>query len=436
MKNICLYFRVHQPSFLKSFRFFNIGSDETYFDDIAISTNMQKLANKCYLPANKILTDQIKKTDGKFKVAFSISGVTIDQFEKYTPSVLESFKELAETGCVEFLAQSFSNSLASLGARSEFEFQIARQLKKYDQHFNKKPKAFVNTELIYSNEIGKAVSDLGFNTILTEGADHILGYRSPNYLYTNPSAPKQKVLMRNYKLSDDIAYRFSKKDWHSWPLTAEKYCSWITALPKDENFVNIFMDYETFGEHHWIESGIFDFLAALGETALNTGKLGFATPSEIAKNNKAADSVNIPHPISWSDEERDLTAWLGNELQRDTFNLLYKLAPTVAKINEHEITNEYLHLQSADHFYYMSTKMFSQGAYRAQTTPYDSPYTAYINYMNVLNDFIIKIGYKENKNALINELNDTIEERNRLITVLEKDIDFLQRKLSKKRIKR
>lgn len=428
MKSINLCFEVHQPFRLRDYKFFKIGSHEEYFDDFLNSSIIKKVANKCYLPANKILLEQIKRFKGKFKVAFAISGSAIEQFELFAPEVLESFKELANTGCVEFIAETHSHNLASLSSKKEFEKEVKNHIKKYERHFDYTPKVFRNTELIYSNEIGKMVYDLGFKTILTEGADNILSYKSPNYVYSNPSAKGQKILMRNYKLSDDISFRFSNRDWSCWPLTSEKYKQWIENIPKEEKFVNIFMDYETFGEHQRKESGIFDFLAVLPKVFLFDPNFEFVTPSEIAQKNKPVEDINVFYPISWVDEERDLTAWLGNALQKSAFELLYKLSDSVNKLDDYEISREFSYLQSSDHFYYMNTKIYSDGKNHNSFNPYDSPYTAYINYMNVLNDFIIKIGYQENKNATIIDLTDTIKQQEQLISVLEKDIYLLKRR--------
>src|ERR1017187_596466 len=283
MKNICFYFQVHQPFRLKTFRFFDIGNGKTYFDEQSNSAIMRKVADKCYLPANALLLDLIKKHGQRFKVSFSISGMALDQFEKYAPEVLESFQRLAATGCVEFLAETNSHSLAVLKSENEFVNQVHEHAAKIKKFFGQSPVVFRNTELVYSNSIGKTVSKMGFKGMLAEGADHILHWRSPNFLYYNPAEPKLKLLLKNYRLSDDIAFRFSQNNWNGYPLTAEKYVHWLNQLPQQDEIVNLFMDYETFGEHQWKETGIFNFLKALPQQVFSQGKYRFITPSEAVE---------------------------------------------------------------------------------------------------------------------------------------------------------
>lgn len=388
-KSICLYFQVHQPTRLRLYRFFDIGKDSHYYDAFNNRTILNRIAQKCYLPMNEILLEEIKKHKGAFKVAFSISGSALEQFDRYAPEVLESFKKLAATGCVEFLCETYNHSLAALGSAQEFAHQVNKHKKAIKEYFGVTPTAFRNTELIYSDSIGTQVYELGFKTILTEGARHIMGWKSPNYVYNNDFQEDQKVLLRNYGLSDDIAFRFSNRSWDQWPVTAEKYAGWLRE--SEGEVVNLFMDYETFGEHQSAECGILDFMKALPGQILSSGDMQFATPSEVAANRKSVGDISVPQPISWADEERDVTAWLGNELQQDAFNKLYGLEEKLAILNDEVLWADYGHLQESDHFYYMCTKFFSDGEVHQRFNPYDTPYEAFINYMNVLSDFILRV---------------------------------------------
>lgn len=391
MKSICFYFQVHQPYRLKIYRFFNMGHDHYYYNDFENSHIMSRIAQKCYLPMNELLLKLFKKHGKAFKVAFSITGHAIEQFEAYAPEVLESFQKLAQTGNVEFLAETYAHSLASLKSRKEFERQVKMHSQMIERLFGIRPTTFRNTELIYSDEIGEMVYDLGYNIMLTEGAKHVLGWKSPNYMYCNARNPKLKLLLKNHVLSDDIAFRFSNHSWSAWPLTAEKYTDWLLNLDEKEEVINLFMDYETFGEHQWRESGIFDFMAALPGKILATGKFKFATPSELEQELQPISAIHVPYPISWADEERDLTAWLGNEMQDEAFHKLYDLEPKLEGCTDQEILTDWYRLQNSDHFYYMCTKWFSDGAVHKYFNPYNSPYEAFINYMNVLSDFYIRV---------------------------------------------
>lgn len=393
MKTICIYFQVHQPLRLKKYRFFNMGKDHAYLDDYTNRMITQKVARNCYLPMNGLLLDLIRKFGKKFKVAFSISGIAIEQFRMYAPEVLDSFQQLARTGSVEFLAETYSHSLASLIDQNEFIAQVKQHCKVIESEFGVKPKAFRNTELIYSDEIGQTVASMGFRTMLTEGAKHILGWKSPNYLYANALNQKLHLLLRNFKLSDDIAFRFSDRSWNEWPLTADKYVSWLSNPDVPGEMINLFMDYETFGEHQKAESGIFDFMRYFPQKALEAGLL-FATPSEVSKKFQPVGVLYSPYPISWADEERDITAWLGNDLQNEAFSKLYALKDKIHAINHQDYYHVWDFMQESDHFYYMATKWFSDGDVHSYFNPYDSPYEAFINYMNVLSDFEIEVGKK------------------------------------------
>jgi alpha-amylase len=350
---------------------------------------MRRVAQKCYLPMNKILLDAIKAHKGSFKVTFSITGTALDQFARYAPEVIDSFKALADTGCVEFLAETYYHSLASLASEAEFRHQVLKHKAAIEHYFGVSPKAFRNTELIYSDAIGYQVYDMGFKTMLTEGAKHIMGWRSPDFVYSCDAQPRLKLLLRNYSLSDDIAFRFSDRNWNEWPLTCDKFLSWMKA--SDGDILNLFMDYETFGEHQSEESGIFEFMKQLPDTVLADGGFSFVTPSTAATKLRAVGPLSVPEAISWADEERDVSAWLGNELQQDAFNKLYAQTEKLSILNDATLWEEFGRLQESDHLYYMCTKFFSDGEVHQRFNPYDTPYEAFINYMNVLSDFIIRV---------------------------------------------
>lgn len=402
MRSICFYFQVHQPYRLRQYRFFDIGKNHQYYDDYQNSYLMRRIADKCYLPMNQLLLDLIEKYGSEFKVSFSISGTALDQFKEYSPEVIDSFKRLADTGSVEFLAETYAHSLSALKSKDEFAKQIKHQSSMIEEMFGKKAKVFRNTELIYSDEIGEVVSQLGYEAMLTEGAKHILGWRSPNFVYNNPINPKLKLLLKNYQLSDDIAFRFSQRSWDGWPLTAEKFVDWLNNIDQNQEVVNLFMDYETFGEHQWVETGIFDFMRALPEKVFGMSNYTFKTPSEVIESHQTVGSVHVPNPISWADEERDLTAWLGNELQDEAFDKLYSLENKINHIDNPQLIKDWEMLQTSDHFYYMCTKWFSDGDVHKYFNPYGSPYESFINYMNVLSDFIIRVNY-EYENVVLNK---------------------------------
>lgn len=388
-RTLCLYFQVHQPIRLRKYHFFDIGKNSDYYDDFANRSLARKIAERCYLPANRMILDLIRRYGKNFKVSFSITGLAVEQFRMYAPEVIDSFKELAATGCVEFLAETYSHSLACLVDEKEFKYQVKRHTDLMKELFGVKPVTFRNTELVYSDEIGEAVAGMGYTTMLTEGARHILGWKSPDYVYTNSINPKLKLLLKNFRLSDDIAFRFSDKSWDQWPLTADKYAMWLESA--DGEIVNLFMDYETFGEHQGADTGIFDFFAALPEQILKNTNFEFLTPHEAAGKHQPVAPLHVPYPISWADEERDLTAWLGNELQNEAFEELYKIRPKVYALKNEDLLRDFDRLQASDHFYYMCTKLFSDGAIHQHFTPYDTPYEAFINYMNVLSDFIVRV---------------------------------------------
>ena len=425
-----MYFQVHQPFRFRTYRFFDIGNDHYYYDDYSNESIMRKVADKCYLPANKLMLDLIQKHKGNFKVSYSISGIALKQFELYAPEVLDSFKALAETGKVEFLAETYAHSLASLKDEDEFVRQVNEHRALIKDLFGQEARVFRNTELIYSDEIGARVYKLGFKAMLTEGAKHVLGWKSPNYLYCNAIEPRMKVLMKNFKLSDDIAFRFSNKGWAHYPLTAKKFTNWLKEIPKEEENINLFMDYETFGEHQWEETGIFDFLSDLPNTVMKNTDYTFRTPSEVAKELQVASAVHVPFPISWADEERDLSAWLGNEMQQEAFNKLYELKENVYASNDAELLLDFRYLQVSDHFYYMSTKFFSDGEVHSYFNPYNTPYEAFINFMNVLSDFKIRVDAANatSVDQEISKLSKIISEQNRKLQKQEEEINHLKKK--------
>ena len=392
-KSLCLYFQVHQPDRLRLYRFFDIGNDSQYFDEFANRTILKRIAQRCYLPMNELIYELIQKHGKNFKVAFSISGAALEQFEQYAPEVLESFKKLASTKCVEFLAETYSHSLASLKSEKEFKNQVKEHAAAIKKHFGVKPKTFRNTELIYSDTIGEAVAEMGYTTMLTEGAKHILGWKSPNFLYTNAINPKLKLLLKNFNLSDDIAFRFAGNN-----VTSEQYAAWLAESAANDDIINLFMDYETFGEHQNASTGIFEFMRALPDAVLANTELKFVTPSEAAAKHQPVAPLHVPYAISWADEERDTSAWLGNELQNEAFEKLYSLEKGVMASKDAELLADFRKLQESDHFYYMCTKFFSDGAVHKYFNPYDTPYEAFINYMNVLSDFALRVEKANNKN--------------------------------------
>lgn len=436
MKTICLFFQVHQPFRHKRYRFFDIGNDHYYYDDYTNETVMQKVAQNSYLPTNQLLLKLADELEGKFKVAFSITGIALDQFEMYAPEVIESFQQLAKTGCVEFLSETYSHSLASLKNRSIFEKQVKLHEQRIYELFGHKPGVFRNTEMIYSDEIGDLVAQMGYKGMLTEGAKHILGWKSPNYLYVNAANPRLKILMRNFKLSDDISFRFSNTNWSEYPLTADKFINWIDQLDKKEEVVNLFLSYESFGERQKKESGIFQFLEHFARKTVKHESLNFATPKQVLEQIQPVSAVSVPHAISWADEERDLTAWLGNDMQKEAFDKLYSLSNRMEQGNDPELNKDWNYLQASDHFYYMSTKFFSSGeASNSYFNPFKSPYEAFINYMNILSDFNIRLNAfvpESETEQEIAALQQIIDEKDEKIRKMEAELRRVQKAKSKK----
>lgn len=431
MKAINFIFQIHQPYRLKRYRFFDIGNDHYYYDDFANDDILTRIAHRSYIPCCETLLRMIEESKGKFRCAIAISGDALEQSEQYVPEFIDVLKKLADTGNVEFLATPYANSLASLADPEEFTEQVKLHCKKIDELFGQKPKVIRNTELIYCDEMAPLFVELGFKGVVTEGAKHVLGWKSPDYVYSAASAPKLKLLLNNSKLSDDIARRFSDTNWESYPLTADKYMDWIASTPADEQIVNICLNMECFGELHPRETGIFQFLEALPRFASERG-INFWTPTESVQKLKAVDALAIGHPVSAVDDGRDVSAWLGNGLQHEAYDKLYALAERVHLCTDRRLKMDWLYLQGADHFYYMSTKAFGDGAAAANFSPYGSPYEAFTNYMNVLADFIVRVEEQypmSIENEELNSLLTTIRNQESELETLSKENASLRRSL-------
>ena len=404
MLSICPYFHVHQPYRVKKYRVFDIGNDEQYFnDDSETDLNnrriVEKVANKSYRPTNKIL-QELLDTHPQFRFALSFSGTVLDQFEAYTPDVLESFKSLVSTGRVEILADTYHHSLAFFYSVPEFERQVLQHRRKVEELFNFTPRVFRNTELSYRNDLAKWCEENGYIGIMAEGWDKYLGWRSPNFLYQPPGCSNIKVLLKNYKLSDDVAFRFGNQAWESWPLSAETYTEWIHSHHGDAETINLFMDYETFGEHQWEETGIFNFLRALPELLTRRPDTIFRTPTETVQSCTVVGEIDVPDILTWADTDRDLTAWTGNDIQRDAIKNIYAMEKDVIKTNDANLIETWRRLQTSDHFYYMCTKWSADGDVHAYFSPYQSPYDAYIAFMNALSDLQLRVSNVLAKEAL------------------------------------
>lgn len=424
MKAICFYFQIHQPFRLKRYRFFDIGNDHYYYDDFANDDIITRIARNSYIPAAESLLRMIEQTKGAFRCALSVTGVALEQIEQYVPEFLDLLKKLADTGKVEFLAETYDHSLASLSDPEEFRLQVKLHSDKIKELFGQTPKVFRNSELIYSDEIAPQVLAMGFKGCITEGAKHILGWKSPDYVYCAASAPKLKLLLKNDKLSDDISSRFSDTSWNEYPLTADKYIGWIADTPQEEQVFNLFMNLETFGEFQRRETGIFQFLEALPRFAAERG-VQFMTPSEAVKTFKAVGELSVPFPMSWADEARDTSAWLGNKLQNEAFSKLYSIAERVRLCDNRQLKQDWGRLQASDHLFYMSTKHFADGSSHAAFSPYETPFQAFTNYMNVLADFIVRVEEQYPMNIEDEELNSlltTIRNQAREIETLNKEV--------------
>lgn len=386
MPSVCFYFQVHQPYRIKNYPFFSIKKDHNYFDEPKNSGILQKVANKCYLPTNRAMLKLIERHQGKFRISYAVTGVAIEQMRAYCPEAFESFVDLAKTGCVEFVGETYYHSLSGVFDETEFRAQIAQHKEMVQKYFNQTPKVFRNTELIYDDRIGSIVASMGYKAMIAEGADDILGWRSPNFVYESTTAP-MKLLLKNYRLSDDIAFRFSNRGWAEWPLTAEKFASWVHRISGNGEVLNLFMDYETFGEHQWESTGIFDFLDHLPEYIMRHPDWNFLTPSEVIDRYNSVGQMSYHRTVSWADVDRDLTAWDGNHMQKSALKQVFEIGQEVRSRNNPQTLDLWRKLQTSDHFYYMCTKWWADGDVHAYFSPYNSPYEAFINYMNALTDF-------------------------------------------------
>lgn len=428
MKAICFYFQIHQPFRLKRYRFFDIGNDHYYYDDFANDDIITRIAQRSYIPAAESLLRMIEESKGKFRCALSITGVALEQCEQYVPEFIDLLKKLADTGKVEFLAETYAHSLSSLTDPDEFAAQVALHDKKIYELFGQKPKVLRNTELIYCDDMAPQILAMGYKGCITDGAKHILGWKSPNYVYSAATAPKLKLLLKNSKLSDDISFRFSNTEWDAYPLTADKYIDWISSTPQEEQIINLFMNLETFGGLQARESGIFQFLEALPRFAAERG-IDFWTPTEAVTKLKAVSELSVMHPISWADEARDTSAWLGNQLQNEAFNKLYSVSERVRLCDDRRLKQDWNYLQASDHFFYMSTKRRADGEVHSHFSPYDTPFQAFTNYMNVLSDFIVRVEEQyplSIENEELNALLTTIRNQAREIETLNKEVTSMR----------
>ena len=419
MKTICFYFQIHQPFRLRRYSFFDIGNNHYYYDDFQNEEIFHRISEKCYLPANRAIMEMIRKSGGKFKVAFSISGTALEQMEICAPALIDSFRELAGLGCVEFLAETYAHSLASIGDPEEFKAQVRMHTEKVKALFGVEPKVFRNTELIYSDDISELVYELGFEGMLTEGAKHVLGWKSPNYVYASAIRPQLKLLLKNDRFSEDLSIRFDDHSWKEYPLTADKYISAISATAEGEKIINAFMNYEVLGSMHAADTGIFDFFKALPQYA-ERNDITFSLPSEIFAQTRPVDSSSVPYPMSWVDEEKDCSSWLGNVLQQQALRQLNEISERVRLCENRRIKQDWIYLQSSDHLYYMSTKHYNL------FSPYDNPYDAFNNYMNVLSDFILRVEAQfpsSIENEELNSLLTTIQNQGDEITRLKKELE-------------
>jgi alpha-amylase len=430
MRTICLYFEIHQIIHLKRYRFFDIGNDHYYYDDYANEAGINDVAEHSYIPTLSTLIEMVKNSNGAFKVALSVSGVALEQLEIHAPAVLDLLHTLNDTGCCEFLAEPYSHGLSSLANETCFKEEVLRQASKIKELFGKTPKVFRNSSLIYSDEIGETVAEMGFKGVLTEGARHILGWKSPHYLYQCSTNPGLKLLLRDFKLSDDISLRFSNSEWSEYPLFADKYISWIDAFPPEEQVINIFMELSSIGMMQPLSSNILEFLKALPACAASKG-ITFSTPSEIIGKLKPISPLNVVYPLSWTDEERDTSCWLGNVMQREAFNKLYSIADRVHLCQDRRIKQDWDYLQASNNFRFMTTK---NTGIQVNRGIYDSPYDAFTNYMNILADFIKRVNALypvDIDNEELNSLIVTINNQNEEISDLHQEVEKLEKKVAK-----
>ena len=430
MKTICLYFEIHQITHLKRYRFFDIGTDHYYYDDFENGRSISDISERSYMPALNTMLDMIKQNKGMFKVAFSLSGVGIEQLELHAPQVIDKLQELNETGCVEFLAEPYSHGLSSLANEETFRMDVKKQMEKIKEYFGKEPTVLRNSSLIYSDDIGLQASEMGFKGMLTEGAKHVLGWKSPHYVYHCALAPKLKLLLRDVNLSDDISLRFNNSEWEGYPLFADTYINEIASLPEEEQVINIFMELTALGIAQPLSSNILEFLRALPACAKAKG-ITFSTPSEIFMKMKSVSELNVSDTLSWVDEERDVSTWLGNPMQREAFNKLYSVADRVRIANDPRINMDWDYLQASNNFRFMTTKPSNIGLDRGI---YSSAFDAFTNYMNILGDFITRVNnlYSDDiDNDQLESLLTTIKNQGDEIEMKDKEIARLQAKIEK-----
>ncbi len=399
MPSICMYFQVHQPVRLRNYTVFDIGNSHDYFDDERNKFYLERVARKCYLPANQKIMEMINETSGSFRVSYSITGILMDALEKWFPNVLESFQELVDTGAVELFDETYHHSLSYLVSEKEFRDQVSMHRKRVKELFGVRPSVFRNTEAMYGNDVAKTVESMGYKGIIAEGLGHILGWRSPNHVYTPPGS-SISVLLRNFKLSDDVGFRFSTKDWSEWPLTADKYATWLSSA--DGEVINLFLDYETFGEHQWEDTGIFNFLEHLPREAMKYSNLDFVTASEAVDKYKPVGVFDVPYISSWADVNRDLSAWLENEMQQEAFRQVRELEGLARSVGGKALES-WRKLLTSDHFYYMCTKWFADGDVHKYFNCYNTPYDAFMNYMNVLKDLRATLTKKPSRKGTKNK---------------------------------
>lgn len=430
MKTICLYFEIHQNIHLKRYRFFDIGTDHYYYDDYENARSITETADNSYVPALNALIEMAERYGSYFKCAISLSGCAIEQLENHAPQVIELLQKLNDTGCVEFLAEPYSHGFSSLANPECFKEEVTRLCKKVKSLFGQEPKIFRNFCLIYSDEIGELVASMGFKGMLAEGAKQVLGWKSPHFVYNCNRNPKLKLLLRDYSLSEDISYRFNDSSWNEYPLFADRYADWIAQLPEEDQVINLFMELCALGIFQPLSSNILEFMKALPEQLRQRG-IVFSTPSEICSKIKSSGDLNVEYPISWVDEERDLSPWLGNVMQREAFEKLYSIADRVRIAGDRRLKQDWDYLQASNNLRFMSTKANSYGGYRGI---YSSPYDAFTNYMNILGDFISRVNnlYPEDvDNEQLESLFTTIKNQDQELEVKNKEIEKLQHMLAK-----
>jgi len=394
MASVCFYFQVHQPRRLRRYSVFDTEPD--YFDDHHNELILKKVAGKCYLPMTRLMLDLIRRHEGRFRIAYSLTGTVIEQFKRYCPQMIDLLQELAATGCVEFLAETYYHSLAFLYSRDEFREQVDMHTELMQDLFDQRPRVFRNTELVYNNELANCIAEMGcYDGVLAEGADRILDYRSPAFVYRPPGRRDIGLLLKNYRLSDDIAFRFSNRSWVEWPLTTDRFAKWVHQINGNGFLCNLFMDYETFGEHQWEDTGIFQFMEALPDELLKLPDNDFKTPSECLAAFPPIGEYDAPHLISWADTERDLSAWLGNAMQSNAMHEVYRLEQMVKDTGDPQLLSDWRHMTTSDHYYYMCTKYFADGDVHKYFNPYESPYDSYINFMNAMDHLRSRIETKD-----------------------------------------